>query len=88
MDKSWMQCSRWSDEYFMGMNKFLDFAFEKVGTHGKNNCPCTKCSHRLWYDRRIVVDHLLHQGFSMGYTHWIYHVCSYICDQGHIYHFV
>ncbi|KAK1258570.1 hypothetical protein QJS04_geneDACA014844 [Acorus gramineus] len=55
-----MQGPRWSDEYFMGINKFLDFNFEKVGTHGKINCPCTKCSHRLWYDRRIVVDHLLH----------------------------
>ncbi|KAK1266255.1 hypothetical protein QJS04_geneDACA015501 [Acorus gramineus] len=57
MDKSWMQIPRWNIEYFMGMNKFLDFVFEKVGTHGKINCPCVRCSHRMWYDRRTVVDH-------------------------------
>src|SRR5215469_4069439 len=67
MDKGWMKLSRLSSEYDAGLQKFLDFAIEKVGDLGRIQCPCKKCMGVPWLSRQDLNDHLIIYGFKPGY---------------------
>ncbi|KAH0919011.1 hypothetical protein HID58_026671 [Brassica napus] len=72
MDKSWINKSRLSQDYRLGVKNFLDFAF------GKSNapmvkCPCTRCSLAKSKTREDIEGDLICHGFLSSYTSWIVH---------------
>ncbi|XP_061350161.1 uncharacterized protein LOC133295350 [Gastrolobium bilobum] len=77
MDKSWIDMPRNSVEYLHGLNKFLDFAFEKRSVNGAIKCPCAKCRFNKWETRDIVLDHLICKPFPKNYKVWIWHGETY-----------
>ncbi|KAK3020989.1 hypothetical protein RJ639_047538 [Escallonia herrerae] len=74
MDKEWLNLSRASPAYYQGVNSFLDFAFDNVGTiSGEILCPCTRCVNCLFQNRVTVEEHLVRRGFASHYRVWTEH---------------
>ncbi|XP_009776215.2 uncharacterized protein [Nicotiana sylvestris] len=73
MDKSWIGMPRNTPQYFLGVNQFLDFAFNNVAIGDKIKCPCPKCGCRKWKTRNIVFDHLIEKSFPQNYVTWVMH---------------
>ncbi|CAL2257438.1 unnamed protein product [Prunus armeniaca] len=69
IDKYWMQSGRSSEDYFEGVESFLNYAYNHVKLDdSKIFCPCTKCSNRYRHLRYEVHKHLLFNGIKLTYT--------------------
>lgn len=73
MDKSWIGMPRNTSEYLLGLNQFLDFAFNNGAIGDKIKCPCPKCGFGKWQTRNIVFDHLINKPFPKNYVTWVMH---------------
>lgn len=73
MDKSWIKLPRNTHAYLVGLNVFLDFAFQNSSSVGTIICPCSNCSFRKWKTQQEVYDHLVCKPFPEGYTFWCRH---------------
>ncbi|XP_071906894.1 uncharacterized protein [Coffea arabica] len=73
MDKTWMQKNRRSKEYWDGLQKFLDYAFQNSSINGMILCPCKECKCGVCVTRENAELHLKVYGFVKGYTHWAAH---------------
>ncbi|XP_075658886.1 uncharacterized protein LOC142628728 [Castanea sativa] len=71
MDKSWMDAKRGSEEYFHGLNSFVEFA-ACTTCQGKISCPCRNCRHRHMLDVEVVRDHLYSFGMVKNYRTWVF----------------
>ncbi|XP_072058102.1 uncharacterized protein [Arachis hypogaea] len=69
-----MDLPRFENEYIVGVNNFLEFAFVIGKPVGKEiQCPYTKCGNTYWCEREDVYEHLICYGFVEGYKQWINH---------------
>ena len=68
-----MNKSRCSDEYKVGVGKFLKFAFQNSSRDGKILCPCKYYVNRFLYTYEETRMHLICDGFIKGYKKWIFH---------------
>nr|XP_009789966.1 PREDICTED: uncharacterized protein LOC104237505 [Nicotiana sylvestris] len=73
MDKSWIEKPRNTNEYWLGLDKFLDFAFKNAAVEDTIRCPCPKCGFGKWHTREIVHDHLICKSFPQNYVIWNLH---------------
>ncbi|XP_027156993.1 uncharacterized protein LOC113758246 [Coffea eugenioides] len=73
MDKTWMQKNRRSKEYWDGLQKILDYAFQNSSINGMILCPCKECKCGVCITRENAELHLKVYGFVKGYTHWAAH---------------
>ncbi|XP_075076754.1 uncharacterized protein LOC142163375 [Nicotiana tabacum] len=73
MDKSWIEKPRNTNEYWLGLDKFLDFAFKNAAVEDTIRCPCPKCGFGKWHTREIVQDHLICKSFPQNYVIWNLH---------------
>ncbi|CAN6547389.1 unnamed protein product [Malus baccata var. baccata] len=74
IDKSWMQSGRSSEDYFNGVETFLDYAYNHLQPDdAKILCPCVKCSNRYKKVKVEVQQHLLYNGIIKNYTIWYLH---------------
>nr|GMD15225.1 Transposase, Ptta/En/Spm, plant [Ipomoea batatas] len=64
-----------SSEFKMGVEEFLDFAFNhsKYVFDDTIRCPCVLCANREFHNRDVVVYHLYSKGFIEGYWNWSSH---------------
>ncbi|KAL2937153.1 Claudin-8 [Bienertia sinuspersici] len=60
------------ESYKAGVDSFLDFAFQKLGTE-TIRCPCLRCLNIETGDRDKVRNHLLVYGIVKRYTFWYHH---------------
>lgn len=72
-EKDWMTLPKYSQEYADGVNEFLDKAFSMSARSNTICCPCKRCCFRYWYPRKIILDHLVKDGFTPGYMNWYFH---------------
>ncbi|XP_056864346.1 uncharacterized protein LOC108851199 [Raphanus sativus] len=72
MDKSWIKKPRLSQDYKVGVNKFLDFAFGRSNAQ-MMKCPCNRCSLTKPKSREDMEGDLMCFGFLSSYTSWILH---------------
>ncbi|KAG5553151.1 hypothetical protein RHGRI_011123 [Rhododendron griersonianum] len=74
MDKSWIDIRKRLDPtYIEGVEKFLDFAYDKKHPDSKIYCPCKKCVNLIFGTRSGVKEHLIINGFNTNYTRWTIH---------------
>lgn len=73
MDKSWINKPRNTKDYLDGVANFVKSANEKASISGKIYCPCRKCFNRSLLAPVIVEEHLVWNGFLLGYTEWVLH---------------
>nr|XP_033511982.1 uncharacterized protein LOC104096129 isoform X1 [Nicotiana tomentosiformis]XP_033511983.1 uncharacterized protein LOC104096129 isoform X2 [Nicotiana tomentosiformis] len=73
MDKSWIEKPRNTNEYLLGLDKFLDSAFKNAVVEDTIRCPCPKCGFGKWQTREIVHDHLICKPFPQNYVIWNLH---------------
>ncbi|KAG5528669.1 hypothetical protein RHGRI_029367 [Rhododendron griersonianum] len=74
MDKSWIDIrNRLDPTYIQGVEKFLDFAYDKKHPDSKIYCPCKKCVNLIFGTRSGVKEHLIINGFNTNYTRWTIH---------------
>ena len=73
MDKSWLTAPRSTVKFEEGVNNFIDFATERAGMRQSFLCPCKKCVNRYWLSHSQVRDHLICDGFMLGYSTWMFH---------------
>ncbi|KAL4590894.1 hypothetical protein LXL04_003841 [Taraxacum kok-saghyz] len=74
MDRSWTYSgSRCSEPFINGVQKFLNFSFERSNVNGKILCPCTLCVNMLYFGRGDILDHLICLWFRPEYLEWVYY---------------
>ena len=73
MDKSWINKLRNTKEYLDGVRDFIKFGMDKSSLNGKISCPCRRCVNNSYLDPQTVEEHLVWNGFSRGYTEWVFH---------------
>ena len=78
MDReTWMYKSEHaSTEYLDGLKYFLKVAEDHRVNEGQSHiwCPCRNCQNcKLFYDLKIIQEHLIISGFMYGYTLWSRH---------------
>ncbi|KAK6803417.1 hypothetical protein RDI58_001201 [Solanum bulbocastanum] len=73
MDKSWIGKPQTSNEYLLGLDKFLDFAFRNGAIEDTIRCPCPICQFSKWKTRVEVQDHLICKPFPHNYVTWNIH---------------
>ncbi|XP_027768107.1 uncharacterized protein LOC107001969 [Solanum pennellii] len=73
--KKWMELvDKCLDEiYLVGVQKFLDYAFQKAGKEYEIRCPCVKCYNTTLATRKIMETHLIVYGIICNYTFWYHH---------------
>ncbi|XP_055961083.1 uncharacterized protein LOC130015301 [Mercurialis annua] len=71
--RRWMNCDALSQEYLMGVNSFIEFAFRDTHIDAKVPCPCTKCVIFHHRNRAEMYDHLVINGIMPGYDSWFCH---------------
>ena len=59
-----------TDEYYAGVNAFLDYAYDHPShvSEGKIRCPCKSCKLGTYLNRDQVSLHLLSKGFWARYN--------------------
>lgn len=72
--KDWMAIEDYVNDpsFEVGVNSFLDYAFQKLGTDNIR-CPCCVCVNGEFGDREKVRQHLLVYGVVKRYTFWFHH---------------
>jgi len=57
-DKQWMQLihDRLDDAYKLGVEKFLDYAFTRLGETHTIRCPCIKCGNAYLGIGEVMLD--------------------------------
>ena len=73
MDRSWVHCTLFSDEYVKGVNEFMNFILEKFGEEAEILCPCSRCLNQKDLHQSIVHKHILLNGMDSTYTRWVNH---------------
>ena len=73
IDQIWMQKSRASNEYEIGVSQFLEFAFNNAPGKEMLPCPCICCNNCLQQKRETMYDHLLDNGIAGNYVQWLMH---------------
>ncbi|KAJ9543051.1 hypothetical protein OSB04_022758 [Centaurea solstitialis] len=74
IDKSWTTLRRRnSDEFWNGLQEFMEIAKEHVNSSGFVRCPCTRCLNMLSQKPDVVEAHIHAYGWQASYTTWVYH---------------
>lgn len=73
--KQWMQLvdNHLDETYLLGVEKFLDYAFQKIGEEYEIQCPSVKCYHAFFGTRKEVQIHLQVYGIICNYKFWHHH---------------
>lgn len=78
MDKSWISLTdRRSNEYQVGLEKFLDFLFDNNMGDTRIYCPCKKCYNRYFVARDETIAHIIIDEFMSNYKNWTHHGEAY-----------
>jgi len=64
---------RLSDEYEVGVDKFIKYAFRRTGENYEIKCPCVRCCNSSFQSERVIRDHLIAYGIVQGYNFWYHH---------------
>ncbi|XP_019435866.1 PREDICTED: uncharacterized protein LOC109342310 [Lupinus angustifolius] len=72
MDKTWISKPHNTLDYLIGLNQFLDFAFENDAI-GDTIQSMSKYGFLNWQTRDIAYDHLLKKPFPLNYVIWNLH---------------
>ena len=76
MDRSWINKPRTTDEYEIGVERFLQYAQRNAASSadgGRLRCPCVNCLNGIRQDVTLIREHLLCDGFLRSYTTWTWH---------------
>ncbi|XP_020081003.1 uncharacterized protein LOC109704650 isoform X2 [Ananas comosus] len=84
MDKSWISKPRNDNAYIDGVRNFIKFAMEKSSINGKILCPCRKCYNNSSFVPEVVEEHLVWNGFLLGYNVWVFHGESFVTSSSEI----
>ena len=73
MDKSWISLDRRSEEYRVGVKRFLNFAVRHTTNPNHMRCPCLKCGNVKYQNLSEIETHLIIFGIDQSYTNWFLH---------------
>jgi hypothetical protein len=78
-DREWMYMSRRgrndvTPEWIRKTNDFVEWAYGEAAEGASLvPCPCSKCANRKRKPKKTMVEHIWKNGFTSGYTQWIFH---------------
>ena len=75
IDKSWTTIRRRgsSNEFWNGLQHFLQMAKPFVNDRGFIKCPCRRCLNNASHQLEELESHIFQNGFMFGYNQWIHH---------------
>ena len=74
IDKSWITNRRRnSDEFWNGLQAFIQMAKNHVNASGEVRYPCVQCVNILNQNLVVVEAHIHIYGFLQRYVKWTYH---------------
>jgi hypothetical protein len=74
MYEGWKKRGALSSEWVAKTDAFLDRAFARLETETDVRCPCSKCRHINFLDRRTMSTHICKNGYVPGYEVWVHHI--------------
>jgi hypothetical protein len=78
-DREWMYtgCVGRNDvtpEWIRKINDFVERAYDEAAKGASLvPCPCNKCTNQKTKSKKAMVEHIWKNGFTPGYTRWIFH---------------
>ncbi|KAJ9542478.1 hypothetical protein OSB04_028984 [Centaurea solstitialis] len=75
-----------SEEYTLGLNKFLAVVEHHLGSNGRTLCPCNRCENTWLHGLSTIRAHILRYGMLEPYQRWIHHDES-LSDEEEVDHF-
>jgi DNA primase large subunit len=78
-DCEWMYTGRSgrndvTTEWIRKTNYFVERAYGEAAKGASPvPCPCSKCDNRKRKPKKAMVEHICKNGFTPGYTQWIFH---------------
>ena len=78
-DREWMYTGRRgrndvTTEWIRKTDDFVERAYGEAAKGAKLvPCPCGKCDNRKRKPKKVMVEHIWKNGFTPGYTRWIFH---------------
>lgn len=73
IDKSWITKHKSTDEFWNGLQAFLEMCKDHLNFEGKCRCPCNNCNNVEWGTIEELQRHIHSKGFCRGYKVWIHH---------------
>ena len=74
IDKSWTTLrNRNSDEFWDGLNNFMEIAKAHANSDGLVRCPCMDCLNMPCHTPDTIHAHIQSKGFQQSYQRWIFH---------------
>ncbi|KAL5565184.1 hypothetical protein UlMin_028348 [Ulmus minor] len=75
IDKSWTTIRRRgsSNEFWNGLQHFLQMAKPFVNDRGFIKCPCRRCLNNASHQLEDLESYIFRNGFMFGYNQWIHH---------------
>jgi hypothetical protein len=70
--RNWAQTNEWWDK----TNDFIGRAFS-LATSEEIRCPCMKCQNVRCFDKVILTEKLVQNGFTSDYEMWVFHSEKY-----------
>jgi hypothetical protein len=78
-DREWMYTGRRgrndvTTEWIRKTDDFVERAYDEAAKGASLvPCPCSKCANRKRKPKKTMVEHIWKNGFTSGYTRWIFH---------------
>ena len=82
-DREWMYTGRRgrndvTTEWIRKTDDFVERAYDEAAKGASLvPCPCSKCANRKRKPKKVMVEHIWKNGFTPGYTRWIFHGEAY-----------
>jgi hypothetical protein len=76
MYDGWNKNGAHMDECWEKTDDFIKHAFSLVTTP-KIMCPCVKCQNMRFFDKVILMKHLVTDDFAADYETWVFHSEKY-----------
>ncbi|KAL5560887.1 hypothetical protein UlMin_030634 [Ulmus minor] len=75
IDKSWTTIRRRgsSNEFWNGLQHFLQMAKPFINDRGFIKCPCRRCLNNASHQLQDLESHIFRNSFMFDYNQWIYH---------------
>jgi hypothetical protein len=78
-DREWMYTGRRgrndvTTEWIRKIDDFVELAYGEAAKGASLvPCSCSKCANRKRKPKKVMVEHIWKNGFTSGYTRWIFH---------------
>ena len=73
IDKTWTTMPPNCEEFWKGLDSFVERVESYIDSKGQIRCPCRRCLNNNFMDIPTMKNHISRFGFCQRYVTWVYH---------------